>query len=115
MIFEWQKLGKIIGPQKNISWMNSHTGAAYSCQRKGSSLFDIYLTARQKNNVSRIGLITIDIKNPTKVLNVSKNPIINLGGRGSFDETGTSYPCIVKKNKQTYLFYINHEYQHQDS
>ena len=63
----------------------------------------IYFTSRPPRDpdgqyVSRVGFVDVDRNNPCKILNVSAEPVIELGGPGNFDEHGT-YPFSVVRVK----------------
>ena len=101
----WEKLGKILSPDENIYWMSICTGSSYAMQMEDSSLFDIFVTGRDKQNRSLIGRIRIDINNPTKLIETTVNPVLSFGGIGSFDENGVSYPYLVKSNNKVFMYY----------
>ena len=101
----WEKLGKIISPDESIYWMSTCTGSSYAMQIDDSSLFDIYVTGRDKYNRSLIGRIRIDINNPTKLLETTLNPVLSFGEIGAFDENGVSYPYLVKRNNKVFMYY----------
>jgi hypothetical protein len=63
----------------------------------------IYFTSRPPRDldgqyVSRVGFVDVDRNNPCKILNVSAEPVIELGGLGNFNEHGT-YPFSVVRVK----------------
>jgi len=97
---KWEKIGLILKPNHEIYWMKSHTSSPFVVNDKGKLSF--FFTARDSQNRSRIGQGNLSINGSTVIVeSISKDPIIELGESGSFDESGTSYPCIVDE----YLFY----------
>ncbi len=106
MSFTWQKLGRIIAPTPTIPWMSHFTGPSHALQVGNSALFDIYITGRNARNQSKIGKIRININEPQKILDISQQPVFDLGELGTFDENGVSYPYLVKHLQQIYLYYI---------
>lgn len=68
-------------------------------------MFDLYVTGRDDRNRSRIGVVTLNMDAPDKILRISKHPVLELGEPGTFDENGTSYPCLVRNGGELYLFY----------
>lgn len=101
----WQKLGRILTIQKNIDWLYAWAGASCALPIEGRpGLINLYVTGRDKEKRSRIGLVKFDLAN-LKVLTIKKPPILPLGEKGAFDENGTSYPYVLKKGQQYYLYY----------
>lgn len=102
----WEKLGRILTPDKNIYWMSTHTGSSFAVQIDDSSFFDIYVTGRDSMNRSLIGRVRINIENPKEVLDVTPDPVFGLGSLGAFDENGVGYPYIVKNQGKVYMYYV---------
>jgi predicted GH43/DUF377 family glycosyl hydrolase len=101
----WEKLGRILKPEPNISWISTYTGPSFALNAQGP-LFDIYVTGRNLQNQSRIGCIKINIENPKEILEIAPKPVFELGEVGTFDENGVSYPWIVKDGEKIYMYYV---------
>lgn len=101
----WEKLGKVTAPNKDIAWMATCTGPSFAVQRKNTSLVDIYITGRDTSNRSRIGKAVLDL-HALNSLQISEEPIFDLGELGCFDENGVSYPVIVETNDLRYMYYV---------
>jgi hypothetical protein len=102
---KWKKLGRIFEVNKNSSWMYSHSSVPFAESIK-DDLIKIYFSSRNKNNESSISYIVIDIKYPNKILDTAKNPILEKGNLGTFDDSGTMGSCILHKDNKQYLYYI---------
>lgn len=100
---KWQKIGCIIEPQDNIFWMSQKVGPSFV--EIENDCFKIYITGRDLNNESRIGIAYVDIES-LKVINIEKEPIFDIGEIGTFDESGVSYPWIVTNNETKYMYYV---------
>lgn len=101
---EWKKLGRIFVPNHEKSWMNSHAAVPF-VEKLESGYFKIYFTTRNAQNKSLIAWIIIDIKNPLTVIEISDDPILELGGLGFFDEDGTMGCQLMEINNKKYLYY----------
>ena len=102
---KWKKLGVLILPQKGISWMASHVGPSFVevIQEK----IIVYVTGRDINNVSRIGLAEIKINGEQhSIVAISRDVLFDVGEIGAFDESGVSYPWLVQKNGEVYMYYV---------
>ena len=95
-------MGRIFNPAdiKGTSWINEYA------QAPSTVIFDdyvrVYFSCRpvpdeRGQYVSRMAYIDLKRDNLTEVINVCKEPVLPLGGLGTFDEFGT-YPVSVIKN-----------------
>ena len=109
MMFKWDKLGLVFVPQKidGRSWLK-----AYS-QAPATLVFDdfvrVYFSCRppvDENGqyVSYCAYVDLDRADLSVVLEVSKQPILSLGGLGEFDEFGT-YPVSVIRHEHEVIAY----------
>jgi hypothetical protein len=96
MKLEWEKLGRLFVPTKSNSpsWMAEYAQApnALLLQDRIRIFFTTRLPRDEKGQyVSRVAFIDVDREYPLKILGLSTQPVIDLGGPGCFDEHGT-YP-----------------------
>ncbi len=101
-MFSWKKLGLIFSPQtvKGRPWLQTFA------QGPATLVFDdfvrVYFSCRPVADadgkyVSYSAYVDLDRADLRKVLRVSKQPILSLGGLGEFDEFGT-YPVSVMRH-----------------
>jgi len=101
----WKKKGLIFAPNNENEWMQEFAAVPIA-DRIDQNFYRILFTPRDSQNRSHIGFIEIDIENPTKILKISKNPLLSLGKLGSFDEMGVMTASLVNFHKKKYLYYI---------
>lgn len=70
------------------------------------SLYRIYFSGRDETNRSHIGWVTIDLERPDVVLDVSPEPVLYPGELGCFDDNGVTPSCVIRKGRETLLYYI---------
>src|SRR6185503_244974 len=98
-MFSWKKLGKVFNPVDitGKSWMNEYA------QAPSVLIFDsfvrVYFSCRPRPDekgmyVSYTAFVDLNRSNLFEILNISKEPILNLGELGTFDEFGI-YPASV--------------------
>ena len=107
---KWKKLGLVFNPtelEDRPEWMYEFA------QSPNSIMFDdfvrVYFCCRPKpdeNNQRTTYCAYVDLnkKNLLEVVNISKEPVLTLGGLGTFDEFGT-YPFSVIKDGNDILAY----------
>jgi len=92
-------------PDPTVPWMVSHTGAAFAVQVRETSEFDIYLTGRDTANRSLIGRVRLDIRDLSAGCEISPEPVFKFGELGAFDEAGVSYPFLINRGDQVFMYY----------
>lgn len=108
-MFKWKKLGKVFTPQEvqGRIWLKEFA------QAPATLVFDhfvrVYFSCRPPADengqyVSYSGFVDLDRADLFKVLKISEQPILPLGGLGEFDEFGT-YPVSVIRDGDKVLSY----------
>jgi predicted GH43/DUF377 family glycosyl hydrolase len=109
MMFRWRKLGRIFNPTeiKNRDWMREYA------QAPSVIVFEdfvrVYFSTRQFPDangqyISRLAYIDLRKDNLFEIVNICKEPIMSLGGIGTFDEFGT-YPASAIKTEDSVRIY----------
>lgn len=108
-MFTWKKLGKIFDPTevKDRPWLNEFA------QAPSVLVFDtfvrVYFSCRPAADekgqyISYSAFVDLDRNNLFNIINIARNPILQLGERGTFDEFGT-YPVSVARNGNDVIAY----------
>ena len=100
----WKKLGVIFDSRNRVDWIKSHSWVPIP-DSIGEGLFKVYFSGRNSQNYSLPGAFTIDIKNPFKLLDFTKKPLLSLGDLGAFDDSGVIPSWILNNNGKKYMFY----------
>lgn len=100
--YQWEKLGKVFSPQEvtDRPWLQEFAQAP--CTLMFDDFIRCYFSCRPKADelgryVSYSSFVDLDRSDPTRVLRVSAEPILQLGALGTFDEFGT-YPVSVARH-----------------
>lgn len=100
-MYRWKKLGRVFGPEHGAgrSWFQTFAQAPASVALPGS--LRMYFSCRPAPDeagqyVSYSAFVDLDSTDPRKILDVAAAPILQLGGRGRFDEFGI-YPFSAIK------------------
>lgn len=65
---------------------------------------------RDKNGVSRIGFVDVNAENPSEVLYVHKEPVLDIGEDGCFDDNGLILGSIIRNDDYYRMYYVG--FQH---
>jgi predicted GH43/DUF377 family glycosyl hydrolase len=109
-MFKWKKLGIVFNPReiKDRSWLHEFA------QAPSVLIFDnfirVYFSCRplpdeNKQYVSYSAYVDLNRKNILEPMNVSTEPILKLGERGTFDEFGTYPVSVIKHNNNIVAYY----------
>jgi len=109
-MFKWEKLGRIFIPQSvpGRDWLKEYA------QAPASLVFDdfirVYFSCRPKPDengqyVSYSSFVDFDRRDLTKIVNVAKAPILELGGVGTFDEFGTYPVSVIRRGADVMAYY----------
>ena len=109
-MFKWKKLGLLFNPTQitNIPWLKEFA------QAPATLIFEdfvrVYFSCRPPRDdkgqyVSYSAFVDLDRRNLFKILRVSKEPILKLGQKGTFDEFGTYPVSVIKERRNITLFY----------
>lgn len=109
-MFKWEKLGKIFDPRdrKGKNWMQEFA------QSPSALIYDnfvrVYFCTRPSPTpdgqyLSYLSYIDLDRKNLLTIVNVCKEPILSLGGYGTFDEFGTNPISVIRDHDKVRVYY----------
>src|SRR3954471_6087688 len=101
---KWKKLGRVFCPEGNSTWMYSHAMIPIAEPVEGD-IYRIYFSARDRLNRGHGGYLEIDMRDPTKVLRIHPDPILEPGSLGAFDDSGALPNSIVTTPTRKLLFY----------
>jgi predicted GH43/DUF377 family glycosyl hydrolase len=101
----WQKQGLIYAPSGANGWDHN------SVMTPTPFLFDekmirIFCGFRDKKGVSRLGYIDVDAQDPSRVIKVSKKPILDIGQPGTFDDNGLILGEVLRVGSDIWMYYV---------
>lgn len=99
----WQKMGTVFEVKENFPWMYSHASFPKALLMKDR--IRVFFTTRDTNSRGRIGYFDVDCNNPLKVIEISNQPILDLGEPGTFDDCGVTPSCALWHEDKVYLYY----------
>lgn len=99
----WEKLGKILSPNKNLIWSKSHMSLPTPLIFK--DFVRIYFGSRDRKNRSRISFIDYNPEEK-KIIYRHKKPVIELGELGTFDDNGMMPCSLIRQGKSLLLYYV---------
>ncbi len=102
---KWQKLGHIYQPSGALPWARSHAANPVA-EFVAGDVYRIYFSSRNEKNQSSVGSLLVDMKNPTRVIEVAEDPVLLPGDIGMPDDSGVSIGHILRVKGKRYLYYM---------
>lgn len=101
----WIKLGNVFCANGQNELM--HTGGRAPVARwLEDDFFEIYFASYDQNMRGRIFKLVIDIKQPTELIKLVDQPLVDIGNIGFFDDNGVIPSTIVDVNQKLFLYTI---------
>ncbi|MDP3144994.1 MAG: hypothetical protein Q8N66_06310 [Bacteroidota bacterium] len=100
---EIKRKKKIFVPDGSLWWAKTH--AMNPTVDVLDDRIRVYFSSLDKENVGRIGYVDLDKNNPEKIITVSKEPVLDIGDDGMFDDNGVIPSCIMNYNGKKYLYF----------
>lgn len=101
----WRKLGRVFTAESQQPWMHSHTSMPFA-EPLADSRCRIWFTPRDRHNQSHLAWLEIDLDEPTKILDLAKEPTLAPGADGAFDDSGTMGSWLVDHDGDRRHYYI---------
>jgi predicted GH43/DUF377 family glycosyl hydrolase len=102
---KWDKLGLVYGSANpGLDWAVSHSYIPTPIILDDDTI-RVLVSFWDANQVGRLGYVDVEASNPTKIKDISKTPILDVGPKGTFDSRGITPMSYIKEKNQIYLFY----------
>ncbi len=102
---KWEKKGLIYCPDGKNNW-DSNSFMTPTAIMLNTDTIRIYGGMRDNEGVSRIGFVDVDANNPSIIKNISKNPVLDIGEPGMFDDNGVILGDVIRVKDKIYMYYI---------
>jgi predicted GH43/DUF377 family glycosyl hydrolase len=101
---KWRKQRLIYAPSGKLWWAKSY--ASLPTVEVLSDVIRIYFAALDENRFGRIGYVDVDPENPHRIITESKEPLLDIGPLGAFDDCGVVPSCVLKLGGRKHIYYI---------
>lgn len=101
---QWMKKGLIYCPDGTSGWAK-HSALTPTPILLGNKI-RIYAGFRDEGGISRIGYVDVDADEPQRVLAVSKDPVLDVGSPGMFDDNGVILGDIIEIGDRLHMYYV---------
>ncbi|MBC2774690.1 glucosyl hydrolase [Rhizobium sp. AQ_MP] len=100
----WARLGQVFNAEQRSSWMDSYAYVPTAYQIDEERI-RVFLAFRDKEQVGRIGWVDVLANDPTQVIEFSREPSLDIGRVGAFDDNGVTPLAVVAEGTGLRLYY----------
>ena len=101
----WETVSRVYYLDARIAWARSHAQIP-TARCADDNKLQILFSSRDELNRSLIASLAVDQCDPSRIIEVWRDPILPLGEPGSFDDRGLMPSSLVERDGKIYLFYI---------
>ncbi|MGH7934175.1 MAG: hypothetical protein ACREQN_13580 [Candidatus Binataceae bacterium] len=105
----WKKLGVVYKPDGNKWWARTHATVPTPLI-VSPDVIRVYLTCRDEHGIGRVGFVELSASDPTQVLEVAPDPVLDVGRPGTFDDNGVMASTALRTvDGPVLLYYVGFE------
>lgn len=109
---KWRKQGLLWGPDGQLPWARTHATCPTPIVLPDGTL-RVYVQCRDAGNVGRAGYVDLDPEDPRKVLRAARQPVLDVGEPGMFDDNGVFPTSVVQApDGRLFMYYVGFELCH---
>lgn len=104
-----EKRGIVFQPNKNEWWQQHYAilPTPYFIHELG--IVRVFFATTCNNNFGRLMYVDLDCNNLSKIINQSKDYVLDVGKDGSFDDCGVNPSSIIKMQDKYFLYYAGYQ------
>ncbi len=101
----WRRLGALdLDTSRAAAWAATHAALPVT-EAVGDGVWNVYLSLRDRDGRARIGRTVLTLDPQPALAPIEADPVLDLGARGTFDDSGVVTSCLVSRAGRRYLFY----------
>ena len=100
----WRKLGRVYVADGESEWAATHAYCPTSVLLDEDRI-RVFVAFLDRERVGRVGYVDVDAAEPTNVLSVSQDPVLDLGAPGMFDDNGVTPLSASRHGNEIRLYY----------
>jgi predicted GH43/DUF377 family glycosyl hydrolase len=101
---DWRKLGRVYVAGGEHEWATSHAYCPTSILLDEERI-RVFVAFLDRDQVGRVGYVDVAAEDPTKVLEVSAAPVLDVGAPGMFDDNGVTPLSVCRDGDLIRLYY----------
>ncbi|MCX8533637.1 hypothetical protein [Chryseobacterium luquanense] len=103
----WEKIGAFDAQKYTKNWFQH--SALQPTPIVLQNEIRVFCGFRDASGISRVGFVDLDINDPSNILRVSDNPVLDIGTPGCFDDNGVVPSAVLSLKDKIYLYYAGYQ------
>src|SRR5262245_56182001 len=104
MLMRWRKFGLVYCPPGEITWARQYAHLPTPILLS-PEVVRVYYAGLDAEKFGRVGYVDVNANVPNHVLAVSREPVLDLGEPGTFDDSGVNPSCVVRVGDRWRMYY----------
>ena len=105
---KWRKRGHIYAPDGSRPWARQYAFPPTPL-RIDDELIRVYVAFCDEHTVGRGGYVDVRAANPSEVVRVSQEPVLDIGEPGCFDDNGVVPVSVLAVGDEIFLYYTGYQ------
>lgn len=109
---KWQKGGLVFSPRGDEPWSRHTALQPTPILSKNGTFVRVYFGTRDDEGVSRVSFVDLDSADPRRVIGYAKQPALDIGLPGTFDDNGVVPCALVRRDDRIWMYYAGYQIPH---
>jgi hypothetical protein len=105
---KWGRRAHVWAPSGAPGWQ-AHSALQPTPLARPDGTIRVFTGIRDADGVSRVGWVDVDGEDPTRVVEVSREPALDIGAPGRFDDNGVVPCALVALDGELRLYYAGYQ------
>ena len=106
----WRKLGIVFRPDASLAWSRTHAMVPTPLLMPDLGVLRVFYTGCDDAGIGRPGYVDLDPLDPTKVVSACRQPLLDVGRPGTFDENGVLTTSVVRlPDGRLFMYFVGFE------
>jgi hypothetical protein len=107
---KWRKLGLVWGPDGSLPWARTHAMVPTPIALPHLGIVRIFFSSCDDSGIARPGFVDVAPEDPTRVVHVRPQTLLDIGRPGTFDENGVLVTSVLRSpDGRLYMYYVGFE------
>jgi hypothetical protein len=107
-VMRWTKRGLVYAPDGSLPWAKHYAFPAIPVQLDDQRV-RLYLASCDDRMIGRVGFIEVAAADPSRILEIGREPVLQPGALGMFDENGVLPTCILRVGGELWMYYVGYQ------
>lgn len=103
---QWEKLGIVWEPRADKWWNFRYAMLPVPVYLEEEKVIRVFFGAADEKIFSRVSYVDLNPDNPVEIVGESKEPVLDIGALGTFDDSGVVPSCVIRKDGKLFLYTV---------